>query len=57
MLNELYDTAEKLAESGIKPKDWHKEYRPVRKPKLAFFVFLDQLGDIHDIEQIGRAHV
>ena len=53
MLNELYDTAEKLAESGIKPKDWHKEYRPVRKPKLAFFVFLDQLGDIHDIERVN----
>lgn len=53
MLNELYDAATKLADSGISPKNWHKEYRSVRKPKLAFFVFIDQLGAITDIERVN----
>ena len=53
MLNELYDAASKFADSGISPKSWHKEYRPVRKPKLAFWVFLDQFGSIADIERVS----
>lgn len=55
MLNELYDAASKLADSGISPKDWHKEYVPVRKPskqKPAFFVCLDELGAISDVERV-----
>jgi hypothetical protein len=53
MLNEIYDAASSLADGGISPKDWHKEYRSVRKPKLAFFVFLDQLGGIANIERVN----
>jgi hypothetical protein len=52
MLNELYDAASTFADNGISPKSWHKEYRPVRKPTLAFWVFLDQFGSIADIERV-----
>lgn len=53
MLNELYDAASSLAGVGISPKNWHKEYVPVRAPKLAFFVFIDHSGEIADIERVG----
>lgn len=53
MLNELYDAASSLAGVGISPKNWHKEYVPVRAPKLAFFVFIDHYGEIADIERVG----
>lgn len=55
MVNELYDAARSLDASGISPKDWHKEYVPVRKPskqKPAFFVYVDQHGDITNVEQV-----
>lgn len=52
MLNELYDAASSLADADISPKDWHKEYVPVRAPKIAFFVYLDQQGGIAGIERI-----
>ncbi len=55
MLNELYEAASSLASAGISPKDWHKEYVPVRAPKLAFFVYLDQNGEIADISRVGDA--
>lgn len=57
MLNELFDAASSLADSGISPKDWHKEYVPIRKPskqKPAFFVYLDESGAITDIDGIGN---
>ncbi|MDZ4853684.1 MAG: hypothetical protein SGJ26_02285 [Nitrospirota bacterium] len=53
MLNELYDVARSLEDAGISPLDWHKEYVPVRTPKLAFFVYIDQQGEITDIERVG----
>lgn len=54
MLNELYEAASSLASAGISPEDWHKEYVPVRAPKLAFFVYLDQHGEIADIARVGE---
>lgn len=54
MLNELYEAASSLASAGISPKDWHKEYVPVRAPKLAFFVYFDQNGEIADIARVGE---
>lgn len=53
MLNELYDAARSLEDAGISPLDWHKEYVPVRAPKLAFFVYIDQQGEITDVERVG----
>ncbi|MBI1821682.1 MAG: hypothetical protein HYR79_08230 [Nitrospirae bacterium] len=53
MLNELYDAARSLEAAGISPPDWHKEYVPVRAPKLAFFVYIDQQGEITAIERVG----
>ncbi len=53
MLNELYDAASSLANAGIKPKNWHKEYVPIRAPKLAFFVYINNQGEIADIERIS----
>jgi hypothetical protein len=53
MLNEIYDAASRLVDCDISPKDWHKEYRSVRKPKRVFFVFLDQLGGIANIERVN----
>lgn len=55
MLNELYDAASSLAGVGINPKNWHKEYVPVRAPKLAFFVYIDHHGKITDIKRVGDA--
>ena len=55
MLNELYEAASSLASAGISPKDWHKEYVPVRAPNLAFFVYFDQNGEIADISRVGDA--
>ncbi len=54
MLNELYEAASSLASAVISPKDWHKEYVPVRAPKLAFFVYLDQNGEIADISRVDE---
>ena len=53
MLNELYDVARSLKDARINPSDFHKEYVPVRAPKLAFFVYIDQQGEITDIERVG----
>jgi hypothetical protein len=53
MLNELYDAASTLGGVGIKPKNWHKEYVPIRAPKLAFFVYINNQGEIADLERIG----
>lgn len=53
MLNELYEAASRLASVGIRPDKWHNEYREVRAPKLAFFVYLDQHGKIADITRVG----
>ncbi len=53
MLNELYDAASTLADAGIKPKNWHKEYVPIRAPKLAFFVYINNQGEIADIERVS----
>jgi len=53
MLNELYDAASALADAGIKPKNWHKEYVPIRVPKLAFFVYINNQGEIADIERVS----
>lgn len=53
MLNELYDVARSIEDADISPPDWHKEYVPVRAPKLAFFVYIDQQGEITDMERVG----
>lgn len=53
MLNELYDAASTLADAGIKPKNWHKEYVPIRAPMLAFFVYINNQGAIADIERVN----
>lgn len=53
MLNELYDAASRLRDAEITPAKWHKEYSPVRKAKLAFFVFFDRAGAIGDIERVN----
>lgn len=52
MLNELFETARSLESAGIKPTNWHKEYVPVRLPKLAFFVYIDQHCEIADVERV-----
>lgn len=54
MLNELYDAASGLADGGINPKDWHKEYVPLRVPNLAFFIYLDPKGETWDIERVSN---
>lgn len=53
MLNELYDAALRLSDASIPVKKWDKEYVLVRKPKLTFFVYFDQLGAIADIERVN----
>lgn len=61
MLNELYDAAASLADIGIRPKDWHKEYTPVPKPqplkrgtgKLTFFVFIGPNSEITRVERVA----
>lgn len=55
MLNELYDAALSLADSGISPKNHHPEYRPLRDPKLAFFVYLGPEGEITDMKRVKSA--
>ena len=54
MLNELYEAALSLTSADISPKDWHKEFVPVRAPKLAYFVYFDQNGEIADIVRVGE---
>ena len=54
MLNELYEAALSLTSADISPKDWHKEFVPVRAPKLAYFVYFDQNGEIADIARVGE---
>ena len=53
MLNELYDTALSLAKGKVSIRDWHKEYVPLRAPKLAFFIYLNQECEIASIERIS----
>lgn len=60
MLNELYDAASSLAEVGISPKDWHKEYTPIPKPqplkrstgRPTFFVFISSDSEITRVERV-----
>jgi hypothetical protein len=55
MLNELSQVATALDCSGIKPADWHPSYTPLKKPRLAFFVFLDNHGRVKDIARVKDA--
>jgi len=61
VLNELYDAASSLADIGVSPKDWHKEYTLVPKPqslkkstgKPTFFVFIGRDSQIVRIERVA----
>lgn len=52
MLNELYDVAMSLQSAGITAKNWDKEYVPLRRPNLAYFVFIDEKSEITNIERV-----
>lgn len=55
MLNELFDAARSLDGARIQRANWHKEYVPVRSPKLAFFIYIDPQGEIADIDRIEKS--
>lgn len=52
MINELYQLAEAIDAVGIKPTDWHKNFKPLPKSSLGKPCFRVELGEKGRIDKI-----
>ena len=52
MLNELHDLAQSLKAVDVSMASWHMHFKTCPKGTTTFFVLLDSLGQVADLEQV-----
>ena len=52
MLNELHDLAQSLKSVNVSMASWHMHFKTCPKGTATFFVLLDSLGHVADLEQV-----
>ena len=52
MLNELHDLAQSLKAVGVSMASWHMHFKPCPKGSATFFLLLDSLGQVADLEPV-----